>query len=333
MRPASPLLDAARIYRGQAVIVTGGAGFIGSHLVERLVTLGARVTVIDNLSTGRLRNLAAVRGQLDLRELDLVTDDLGPLLHAATWHTVFHLAGNANVQHSVLEPREDLERNAIATFNLLTAVKESAPKTRVIHTSSAAVYGEGVTNPIREDDPKRPISPYGLSKLTSEHYVRLFAELYALSGCNVRLFSVYGPRLRKQVVWDLMRKLHANPHELHLYGDGSQVRDLNHVGNVIDALVLVVGRAALQGEDYNVAAGEHVSIRDLVAKLAGCFGVEPELVYSGQVRAGEIQAWYPDTSRIEALGYRTRVSLDQGLTETVAWFKQEPEGVEQGSLT
>jgi UDP-glucose 4-epimerase len=308
---------------GRSVLVTGGAGFVGSHLVEALVDRGARVTVVDDLSTGSEANLEAVAGQVDLEELDLAQNDLRPLLAQKRVEAVVHVAGNAYVPPSVEDPRDDFTRNVIGTFNLLEAVREAAPASRLVHTSSAAVYGETAGGVSREEDATLPVAPYGVSKLAAERYVAVYASVFGLWTANLRLFPVYGPRLRKQVVYDLMRKAHDNPDELFIYGDGTQVRDFNHVGNVVDAILLVLAEGRGEGEVYNVAADEPVAIRDLAAMICERLGVSPSFVYSGDVRAGEVQSWCGDHSRIAGLGYRPRIGLSEGLADTVAWFQGE----------
>jgi UDP-glucose 4-epimerase len=310
-----------REYEGRQVLVTGGAGFIGSHLVEELVRRRARVTVVDNLSTGHESNLEAVVDSIDFHRFDLRSDDLQSLL-ARRFDLVFHLAANA-FSTGVDDPRQDFEDNILGTFNLLEAMRAAAPETPVLHTSSAAVYGEGVRVPIREDDPTLPVSPYGVSKLASERYVAVYVRAFALRGATLRLFSVFGPRLRKQVVYDLMRKIRENPEELFIHGDGTQVRDFNYVANVADAIILTADRARLEGEVYNVAAEEAISIGELAERLCAEMDVSPRFVYSGKRRPGEPQRWYADTSRLRELGYKPGVGLEEGLSETVAWFDQE----------
>jgi len=310
-------------YRDRDFLVTGGAGFIGSHLVEELVRRGANVvTIVDSLDTGRIGNLASVSEQINLVELDLRHDDLRPLLAGKQFDTLFHLAANANVTGSVSDPRLDLEKNILGTFNVLQAIREASPRTKVIFASSATVYGEGVTTPIKEDDAKVPTSPYGVSKLAAEHYVRLYAELYGLKTAIARMFSVFGPRLRKQVVFDLMCKLRDDPDVLHLHGDGTQVRDMNYVANVADAILLIAARAPLGGESYNVASGDQVSIKEIAGLICEGMGLSPKLVFSGEVRAGETQKWYPDHARLTALGYRPSVALRIGLERTIQWFQK-----------
>jgi len=313
-------------YRDRPVLVTGGAGFIGSHLVEELVRLGARVTVVDSWATGHRDNLAGVIDRVDVCTLDLRHDDIRPLLTERGVEVIFHLAGNAFVPTSVENPRWDFETNALSTFNLLEAVREASPRVRLVYSSTAAVYGEGVRMPIREDDPAVPIAPYGISKLAGERYTAAYAKLHGLHTVVVRLFSVYGPRQRKQVVYDLIRKVHENANELFIHGDGSQVRDFNHVSNVVAAMLFVSERARFEGEVYNVAGEDAVSIAELARIICERMGAAPRFVYSGDVRPGEAQRWTADISRLKALDYRPRLGLADGVADTVSWFRREIEG-------
>jgi UDP-glucose 4-epimerase len=303
-------------------IVTGGAGFIGSHLVEALLRRGARVAVIDDLSSGRAENLAAVGDRVELARVDLAREDARPPLAGAD--TVFHLAGYADIPRSVHEPRRDFEKNAMATLNLLEAVREAAPLARVLFASSAAVYGVGSERPLREDDPPAPAAPYGVSKMAAERYVEIYARLYRLRTASLRLFPVYGPRLRAHVVYDLMRKLRDDPEELRIEGDGTQVRDFVHVSGAVEAFLTVAERAPLGGEAYNVASGEPVTIGDLATLICERMGVRPRFSYSGLVASGVSQRWSADLSRLRALGYRSPVTLAEGLRGTVEWFRGLP---------
>jgi UDP-glucose 4-epimerase len=313
----------ADFYNGRAVLVTGGAGFIGSHLVEELLRRGAAsVTVVDNLTTGRLDNLPD-DGRVDVKTLDVRSDELRLLLQEHAPAAIFHLAGNAYVPTSVEDPAWDFEENALATLRLLEAVRHAAPAARLVFASSAAVYGDGSPEPFREQDATVPVSPYGVSKLAAERYVAVYARLWALCTGIVRLFPVYGPRLRKQVLYDLMCRIRDNPHELFIHGDGTQVRDCNHVTNVVDALLMVVERGELRGEAYNVASGEPVTIDELAHMTCERMGVTPRFLYSGRVRPGDAQKWIADISRLERLGYIPRRRLADGLSDTVAWFRRE----------
>jgi len=308
---------------GRSVLVTGGAGFIGSHLVEELVGAGARVTVVDNLTKGQLENIAGVRDRVDLHKLDLREASFPAQLEETRPEIVFHLAGFASVPDSVHAVRTDFEQNAAATLDLLEAVRGSAPDARVIFASSAAVYGEGSDTPLGETDPTTPLAPYGVSKLAAERYMHVYAKVFGLRTATVRLFPVFGPRLRRHVIWDLMCKLDEDPHELSLEGDGMQVRDFMYIANAVTALLLLADRAAMEGEVYNASDGRPVTIRELAEIISEKMGKAPRVVCTGDIRPGVSRAWIADTSRLRALGFRPHMGLEEGLGETVKWFTAE----------
>lgn len=306
------------------VLVTGGAGFIGSHLVEHLLAAGARVTVVDSLMTGRLEHLQAL-----LPRVELVVGDLGDILRLGRikldeYQHVFHLAANAYIPPSVANPAFDFHENLNNTFLLLEALRQTPNAPRLVNTSSAAVYGNPVRLPIQETDPTVPIAPYGVSKLAGERYVAVYSQLYGMQAASVRLFSVYGPRQRKQVVYDLFCKLRANPRRLEMLGDGSQSRDFAYVADVVRALLLVATAAPNQGEVYNVASGTTHSIADLVKTCCRVCGLSPEIVYTGQVRPGDADKWVVDTSRLKTLGFEARVGLESGLASIHDWYSASP---------
>jgi UDP-glucose 4-epimerase len=300
--------------------VTGGAGFLGSHIAEALVRAGHEIAVVDDFSTGLEANLAAVAGRARVARLALQDPALTVLLANEKPEVIFHLAGDALVSRSVEDPRGDCERNLLATLALLESVRSVHPAARILFASTGAVYGEKAERPFQETDGVWPISPYGVAKLAAERYCFAYAHTYGLRTCSLRLFSVYGPRQTKQVVYDLIRKLHANPAELTLFGDGSQERDFSHALNIVDAFLLAAKRAEFHGEVFNVAGDEIVTIRQLAEQLCVLMGSQAELRFSGQRRPGDSQRWVADTTRLRALGYAPRVSLSDGLRDTIEWY-------------
>ena len=310
-------------YTQRNILITGGAGFIGSHLVDEFVRRGAEVTVIDDLSTGEIANLSEVSDLIDLRELNLISDNLRPLLSSKTFDLIIHTAANANVPASVENAAMDFQKNAVATFNLLEAVRAESSSAHFINTSSAAVYGKALNASTVEDSPFLPVSPYAVSKLASEHYVSVFAQLYGLRTATLRLFPVYGPRLRKQVVYDLMYKIYKNPNELPIQGDGTQVRDFNYIANVVKAFLTVAERGKLDGEVYNVASEETITIATLAQMICERMEVTPHFAYSGAARAGDMPRMHGNISRLKSLGYHPRLDFAKGLDKTVAWFREE----------
>lgn len=307
------------------VWITGGAGFLGSHLAESLAANGARLSIVDDLSTGSLDNLAALQGGHEFHKLNLNSPDAAALLAAEKPSMIYHLAGDALVSRSVADPLADVDANLMPTLRLLESVRIHSPHSRVMFASTGAVYGESAASPFTEDDPLYPISPYAVAKLASERYCYAYARTFGLRTCSLRLFSIFGPRQRKQVVFDLIRKLHANPARLELFGDGSQERDFSHSSNVVDAFVLAAQHAEFAGEVINVAGNETVSIRELASIIADLMGAKPEFVFSGEKRPGDSQRWIADTSRLRHLGYYPGVSLRNGLRDTIDWYLRHPE--------
>jgi UDP-glucose 4-epimerase len=301
-------------------LVTGGAGFIGSHVVERLVGEGAAVTVVDDMSTGRAEHLCGVESRIDVdeRPLAALLDDPEVLLEH---DVIFHLAANAYIPPSVEDPAFDYARNLDTTFRLLEVLREAERSPRLVFTSSAAVYGDPQRLPIHESDPTVPISPYGVGKLAAERYVAVYSQLYGITASSVRLFSVFGPRQRKQVVYDLINRLAHEPTRLEVLGDGTQERDFAFVDDVAAAIVLVGSDAPGHGEVYNVASGTSHSIAQLVTAVCAAMELEPELAYSGSVRPGDAQRWTVDTSALSALGHLAATPLTEGVAATWDWYR------------
>jgi UDP-glucose 4-epimerase len=191
----------------------------------------------------------------------------------------------------------------------------------LIYASSAAVYGDPQRMPIQEIDLTIPISPYGVGKLSAERYIAVYSRLYGLRAASMRLFSVYGPRQRKQVVFDLIRKMIQDPSEVSIYGDGTQVRDFNYVEDTSRSMIIAAEHAPLLGEVYNVASGKEFSIGELVESLCHILCIKPKLIYSGAVRPGDPEKWSVDISRLMGLSYQPQVSLEDGLRRTVEWYR------------
>lgn len=290
------------------ILVTGGAGFIGSHVVAALRAQGHAVHIADLQAPD---------------PFDLRTGDLPGLLRHVAPTAIIHLAGHAIVADSIADPHRDLETNLIPTFFLLEAIRAVCPLTPLLFASTGAVYGSHATRPFTEEDPVFPVPPYAVSKLAAERYCASYAAVYGLRTASLRLFSVFGPGQRKQVVYDLVRKLLANPTRLEMFGDGSQVRDFNPVANIATAFLVALHRAAFTGEVYNVGGPEALSIQTLAERLSEILGVSPEFSFTGANRNGDAECWLADSSKLLSLGYHPGISLRQGLIETIDWIRDD----------
>lgn len=302
------------------ILVTGGGGFIGSHLVTALAEKNAQVTVVDNWKTGQPTNLEAVSELVTLVACPLGEWLKSDELARGEFAYVFHMAANAYVPPSVANPRYDFEANVLNTFGLLEALRALPHAPRLVNTSSAAVYGNPTQMPIREDSPLAPISPYGVSKLTGERYAAVYAQLYGMRASSVRLFSVYGPRQHKQVVYDFIRKLRADPTRIEVFGDGSQARDFIFVTDVVNAMLVVAEHAPGEGEAINVASGVVHTIADLVAGCSRALGVNPSIEFTGSVRPGDAERWEVDITALKQLGFAPQVDLARGIEMIRDWY-------------
>jgi UDP-glucose 4-epimerase len=295
------------------VVVTGGAGFIGSNLVDALVARGEEVVVIDDLSTGRRENLAG--SPAELLELD-ITDAtaLSAVVRNAKPDRIFHLAAQMDVRRSVADPAFDARVNVEGTINVLNAAGEHGARV-VFSSTGGALYGETDTVPTPETAPIAPLSPYGQSKHSAEGYLSLFHRLHGLSTISLRLANVYGPRQDpngEAGVVAIYTGLRLNGGTPIAYGDGRQTRDFIYVGDVVEAMI-AAGDATATGS-YNVGTGIETSVLELAAAFGDDF--EPELA---EARPGEVQRSTLDVGKIERdLGWRARTSLAEGLEKTLA---------------
>lgn len=305
----------------KSILVTGGAGFIGSHLCEALVSKGAQVTIVDNLSNGSLQNIAGIAQFIKFYNLDISSKAFVKLLVDANFDVIFHLAANAYVPPSVKNPEYDFRVNLSAPFQLLETLRCSGLNPVLVSNSSAGVYGNPIRVPICEDDLAIPISPYGVSKLTTDRYIYVYSQLYGLKAASIRLFSAYGPRQHKQIIFDFIRKISSNPSNLEILGDGTQVRDWIFVDDVVQALLVVSEHAPLNGEVYNVATGTGYTTRDLAEMIFKILDLEPKYHFSGSVRPGDPDVWIANIDRIRKLGYNPKISLEEGIKKTIDWYR------------
>jgi nucleoside-diphosphate-sugar epimerase len=310
------------------VLVTGGGGFIGSHLVERLLAEGHDVRVIDNFATGRRTNIAPL-----LDDLELVEADVGNLeaAHDAVrgCEVVFHQAALPSVPRSVQDPIGSNHANVIGTLNVLIAARDAGVR-RVVYASSSSVYGRNPALPKREDLLPQPLSPYAVSKLAGEGYCSSFSEIYGLETVSLRYFNVFGPRQdpTSQYSAAIPKFVTAflEAREPTVFGDGEQSRDFTYIDNVVEANLLAAGSEGGVGEAVNIACGERITVNRLVADLQTLIGSGISPIY-GEQRPGEVVHSLADIGRAgEVLGYRPIVGFKEGLDRTVRSFQGDPGG-------
>lgn len=319
-RMTDQAMDLKRTYEHRRIVVTGAAGFVGSHLTDALVSHGARVVALDDFSEGHEDNLAACASQVELVRAP-VTDSSALESAFAGAEVVFHLAANASVPRSATNPSLDFESNVVGTHRVIEAARR-VKVGRIVFTSSAAVYGEPVKEPMDESHPFMPKSPYGGGKLAGEFLLEASARCFDLDVRRLRLFNTYGPRQRKYVMFDLLEKLRRDPAHLMMLGTGTQVRDYSFVSDTVRALLLVGARPAARGEVYNVAGTRGIDVKTLVALVIDLLGIpQPEVRYSGESWPGDIARWVGDSSKLAAIGGAPLVSLEEGLRALIAWHR------------
>ena len=311
-----------------AVLVTGGAGFIGSHLVDRLLVDGHLVTVLDDLSRGRMDNLSHARRAPDrhlrFQRCDLVDDALAPLVIHAKPEVVFHLASQIDVRASVEDPRADATINVLGTIQLLEACRLAGTRKVVFASSGGSLYGEPPPEalPVSEDYPGHPVSPYGASKRAVEEYLHVYSALYGLDWTTLAFSNVYGPRQDPRgeagVISIFGARMLAG-HGVTIYGDGNQTRDFVFVDDVVHAFVLAMDRGSRLR--CNIGSGRQTSVNDLFAELVQLTGYDQQ-PYHAPERPGELRRIALDAGRArQALDWEAWTDLPRGLASTLEWLK------------
>ena len=310
------------------VLVTGGAGFIGSHIVDALIARGDDVTVIDDLNTGFRENVhpnaTLVTGSVD--DEDLVRETVRDV------EVVFHQAAHKAVLRSVEHPLPTDLANTHGTLTVLKSALDAGVR-RVVHASSSSIYGGATQVPTPEGAPQLPRSPYAVSKLAAEHYCRVFNELYGLETVALRYFNVFGPRQRPDATYAAVIPLFVEAllrgERPTVHGDGTQARDFTYVSDTVAANLAAASApaAACAGKAYNIAGGKSWSLNDLLAILGTLLDVRPDPVFTS-ARAGDVHRSQAEASAAARdLGFRCEVTFEEGLRRTVDWLRGQPVGI------
>ena len=305
------------------VLVTGGAGFIGSHIAEALVKRGDRVRVLDNLSTGKRENLAHIAGEIEFIEGDIRDYDITRRAMEDV-NVAFHEAAIPSVPRSVKDPQFNHENNVNGTFNVLMAARE-AEVGRVVFAASSSAYGETEVLPKQEEMLPNPLSPYAVAKLVGEFYCQVFTRAYGLETVSLRYFNVFGPRQDPSspysgVISKFITTL-LDGHAPVIYGDGEQSRDFTYIDNVVAANLSAAQAPAASGQVMNLGLCERTTLNQLLGELQRIIGTSLAPQYE-DARPGDIRHSLADITRAEELlGYRPTVGLAEGLRRTVEWYQ------------
>jgi UDP-glucose 4-epimerase len=309
------------------VLVTGAAGFIGSHMVDRLLSAGHSVIGFDNMSTGQRHFLesALAHRQFTFRQADLLDrKSLAQAMEAA--ELVVHFAANADVRFGTEHPRKDLDQNTIATWNVLEAMREQGCK-RIVFSSTGSVYGEPDIFPTPETCPF-PIqtSLYGASKVAAEGMIQAYCEGFGMRGYIFRFVSILGERYSHGHVFDFWRQLSEHPEHLHVLGNGRQRKSYLYVQDCIDAILTALDRANDKVNIFNLGTDEYCEVNDSIGWICGHLGLHPKITYSGGERGwvGDSPFIFLDCSRIRALGWRPRFSIQQAVLATIKYVSANP---------
>jgi nucleoside-diphosphate-sugar epimerase len=303
-------------------LVTGGAGFIGSHLAEELVRRGHRVRVADSLITGKRSNLAHV-GNVEFLQGDLADPDVATRAAQGVDY-VLHQAAIPSVPRSVKDPITSNKANVDATLNILVAAREAGVR-RVVFAGSSSAYGDSPTLPKHEEMPTRPLSPYALQKVVGEQYLKMFTTLYGLETVSIRYFNVFGPRQDPSSPYSGVISVFATAllegRSPTIYGDGEQTRDFTYVANVVDGVLRACDAPDASGEIINVATGGRISLNTLFEEMRRLIGADVKPVYA-EFRQGDVRDSQADIAKAQRLlGYAPSVSFEDGLRLTVEWYR------------
>lgn len=323
----SPMVATMGPFSDERVLVTGGAGFIGSHVTEALLEQGAEVIVVDDLSTGSMGNLSHLEGAEGLRMIEANAATL-PVAALEGVTMGVHLAALTEVAASIEDPAGTVEVNVLGSVHVLEALHKAGARSAVV-ASSAAVYGE-VPVPVAEDGPHKPMSPYGAGKLAVDHFVQYYARHTDLAVCALRFFNVYGPRQHPRSpysgVISVFTRAALLGEDLTIHGDGGQTRDFVNVTDIAKAILIALRTPEARGEPINIGTGHGISIEDLAREIISVAG-SPSRIRHDTDRPGDIRHSVAKIDKAESLlGFKASVPLRDGLVTTIEWMRSQQQG-------
>lgn len=303
----------------KTVLITGAGGFIGHHMAKHFYQRGCRVIGCD-----RTPRQAHFNSSLHEYFSSDITDEsaIQNIIRTSNPDYCIHAAGRSSVGESMTNPEEDFLCGPVATFSLLNAIRKHAPGCKTVFLSSAAVYGNPLALPVDEEHPVNPLSAYGFHKWQSELICREFSSLYKVPTANGRIFSAYGPGLKRQVVWDITRKMLASE-RIQLFGTGGESRDFIHIDDIVQAVSLIIEHASFHGEAYNIASGVETTIRELAEMIRDSVGKDIAILFDGNNPVGNPNNWRADIAKLSSLGFTISVPLARGINKYVKWGKDQ----------
>lgn len=294
------------------ILILGSEGFIGSHCISYFLKKGDSVYGIDLYEQPTQKYF--------YKKVSRLSPDLDEFFGETKIDGVINAAGSGNVPYSMSHPVLDFEANSLDTIRVLDALRKHQPHCRYVHLSSAAVYGNPITLPVKENDPTLPLSPYGWHKLIAEQICQEYTSVFGLPTAIARPFSVYGPGLKKQLFWDVYQKQKESSEVVTLFGTGNESRDYIFISDLVGALDCILQNGEMVGEVYNLASGEETTIREVTSIFFEMLKSPKPFKFNGQVRAGDPINWRADISKLNKLGYRPEVSLRDGLRKLSGWL-------------
>lgn len=304
----------------QSVLITGISGFLGGYIASEFLKQDYQVTGVDAPGREASQSRRAPRHEY----VDIPSSTFNSLIEELQPDILVNCAGRASVGLSILNPSLDYYANTVLVFELLEAVRVYAPSCRVILLSSAAVYGNPPSLPIHESQKCLPLSPYGYHKVQAESLCMEYAEIHGIQTVVARLFSAYGPGLRRQVLWDIYRKSIKEP-SVELMGTGDETRDFLHAADVATAIRILAERCNCKGQVFNVASGNEVSIKHLAYVLMSNLGITQPARFNGIRDPGNPSNWRADIQKLQSLGFTASIPLETGIQDFLRWCRSLPE--------
>lgn len=314
--------------KGKIALVTGGAGFIGSHMADRLIRDGWHVRIIDNFSTGKLENIAHHKSNSHVEIIQGDLKNLEDCLKAIKGvEAVFHFAANPEIRISTMRPVVHFNENIVATFNLLESIREKCDSTCLVFASSSSVYGEPKTIPIGEDALMSPVSVYGASKAACENLIHAYSTLYGIRSVALRYANVVGPRLRHGVLFDLIMKLKGNSNELEILGDGKQIRSYIYIDDAIEASMTAFNSIGEHFELYNVGSESWIMVTEIADAVCEVMNLKPRYIFKPMLHGvgwlGDVKRIALKVDRIKSLGWRPRFDSMRAIEMTAVSLSKE----------